>query len=240
MNRARLASAEFPARDRGLWNGFLAQCRRELAIARRRGSDLLNPLMFLALVVMLFPLGISPRPDLLADIAPGLLWVAALLAMLLSLDTLFRSDFADGSLEQMSLSPRPLPLLCLAKIAVHWLLTGVPLALCAPLLGVLLSLPATGYLVLMLSLALGTATLSLIGAIGAALTVGLPRGGVLLSLLVLPLYIPVLIFGAGAVQAVIEGGVAGPALALSGALLALALAAAPFAVAAALRISLNG
>lgn len=240
MNRARLASAESPAGDKGLWGGFLAQFRRELAIARRRGSDLLNPLMFLALVVMLFPLGISPRPDLLADIAPGLLWVAALLAMLLSLDTLFRSDFADGSLEQMSLSPRPLSLLCLAKITVHWLLTGVPLALCAPLLGVLLSLPATGYLVLMLSLALGTATLSLIGAIGAALTVGLPRGGVLLSLLVLPLYIPVLIFGAGAVQAAIEGGIAGPALALSGALAAVALAAAPFAVAAALRISLNG
>lgn len=224
----------------GLWGSCVAQIRRELKIARRRGGDLLNPLMFLALVVVLFPLGISPEPDLLARIAPGLLWVAALLAMLLSLDGLFRGDYADGSLEQMVLSPQPLPVLCLAKVFVHWLLTGLPLALCAPLLGVLLSLPGAGYLTLMLSLALGTATLSLIGAIGAALTVGLPRGGVLLSLLVLPLYIPVLIFGAGAVKAVVEGGVAGPALALLGALLSLAVAAAPFAVAGALRISLNG
>lgn len=223
-----------------LWGSCAAQIRRELKIARRRGGDLLNPLMFLALVVVLFPLGISPEPDLLARIAPGLLWVAALLAMLLSLDGLFRGDYADGSLEQMLLSPQPLPVLCLAKVFVHWLLTGLPLALCAPLLGVLLSLPGAGYLTLMLSLALGTATLSLIGAIGAALTVGLPRGGVLLSLLVLPLYIPVLIFGAGAVKAAVEGGVAGPALALLGALLALAVAAAPFAVAGALRISLNG
>lgn len=224
----------------GLWGGCVAQIRRELKIARRRGGELLNPLMFLALVVVLFPLGISPEPDLLASVAPGLLWVAALLAMLLSLDGLFRGDYEDGSLEQMLLSPLPLPVLCLAKVFVHWLLTGLPLALCAPLLGVLLALPGAGYLVLLLSLALGTATLALIGAIGAALIVGLPRGGVLLSLLVLPLYIPVLIFGAGAVKATIEGGMAGPALALLGALLALAVAAAPFAIAGGLRISLNG
>lgn len=227
-------------RELGLWQSSLAQVRRELTMARRRGGDLLNPLTFLALVVVLFPLGISPQPELLARIAPGLLWVAALLAMLLSLDGLFRGDFADGSLEQMLLSPHPLPALCLAKVFVHWLMTGLPLALCAPLLGVLLALPASGYLTLMLSLAMGTATLSLIGAIGAGLTVGLPRGGVLLSLLVIPLYIPVLIFGAGAVQAAIEGGVAAPALALSGALLTVAIAAAPFAIAAALRISMNG
>ncbi|WP_342595173.1 heme exporter protein CcmB [Salinicola lusitanus] len=224
----------------GLWGVCVAQVRRELKIARRRGGDLVNPLMFLALVVVLFPLGISPEPDLLASVAPGLLWVAALLAMLLSLDGLFRGDYEDGSLEQMLLSPLPLPVLCLAKVVVHWLLTGLPLALCASLLGVLLALPGAGYLALMLSLALGTATLSLIGAIGAALTVGLPRGGVLLSLLVLPLYIPVLIFGAGAVKAAIEGGMAGPALALLGALLALAVAAAPFAIAGGLRISVNG
>lgn len=224
----------------GLPAVWRAQVKRELALARRRGGDLLNPLLFLALVVVLFPLGISPQPDLLAEIAPGLLWVAALLAMLLSLDALFRTDFADGSLEQLLLSPQPLPLLCLAKVFVHWLLTGMPLALCAPLMGVLLSLPGTGYLTLAASLALGTASLSLIGAIGAALTVGLPRGGVLLSLLVLPLYIPVLIFGAGAVQAAIQGGGAAPALALLGALLALAVAAAPFAIAGALRISVNG
>ncbi|WP_251977475.1 heme exporter protein CcmB [Salinicola avicenniae] len=218
----------------------LAQLRRELALARRRGGDWLNPLLFLALVVVLFPLGISPQPARLADVAPGLLWVAALLAMLLSLDALFRTDHADGTLEQMLLAPQPLPLLCLTKVVVHWLLTGVPLALCAPWLGVLLSLPAGAAPVLIGSLLLGSATLSLIGAIGAALTVGLPRGGILLSLLILPLYIPVLIFGAGAVQTALAGGSAAPAMALLGAMLALAVAGAPFAIAGALRISVNG
>ncbi|MGM0982939.1 MAG: heme exporter protein CcmB [Pseudomonadota bacterium] len=217
-----------------------ATLKRDLVLMMRRRSEVLNPLVFFALVITLFPIGISPDPELLAIIAPGLLWVAALLAALLSLDSLFRSDFDDGSLEQLLLSPQPLPALALAKVAVHWLLTGLPLALMAPLLGIMLSLPSGSYAVLALSLALGSASLSLIGAIGAALTVGLSRGGVLLSLLVLPLYIPVLIFGAGAVQAAILGDGVSAHLAILGALLAVALSLAPWAIAASLRISING
>lgn len=217
-----------------------ATIRRDLILMLRRRSEIMNPLVFFALVITLFPLGISPEPALLATIAPGLLWVAALLATLLSLDSLFRSDYEDGCLEQMLLAPHPLAGLALAKVAVHWLLTGLPLALMAPLLGVMLGLPAGSYLMLAISLALGSASLSLVGAIGAALTVGLARGGVLLSLLVLPLYIPVLIFGAGAVQAAILGDGATAHLAILGALLALALMLAPWAIAAALRISING
>ncbi|MFG6178753.1 heme exporter protein CcmB [Halomonas sp. THAF12] len=217
-----------------------ATLRRDLVLRLRGRGEVWNPLVFFALVITLFPIGISPDPTLLATIAPGLLWVAALLAALLSLDGVFRGDFEDGSLEQLLLSPQPLPALALAKVAVHWLLTGLPLALMAPVLGIMLSLPMGSYAVLALSLALGSASLSLIGAIGAALTVGLSRGGVLLSLLVLPLYIPVLIFGAGAVQAAIQGGGVAAHLAILGALLAAALIFAPFAIAAALRISLNG
>lgn len=217
-----------------------ATLKRDLVLMMRRRSEVLNPLVFFALVITLFPIGISPDPELLATIAPGLLWVAALLAALLSLDSLFRSDYDDGCLEQLLLSPQPLPALALAKVAVHWLLTGLPLALMAPLLGIMLSLPAGSYAVLALSLALGSASLSLIGAIGAALTVGLSRGGVLLSLLVLPLYIPVLIFGAGAVQAAILGDGVSAHLAILGALLAVALSLAPWAIAASLRISING
>ena len=224
----------------GLAVALWATLRRDLVLLMRRRSEVLNPLVFFALVITLFPIGISPDPELLATIAPGLLWVAALLAALLSLDSLFRGDFDDGSLEQLLLTPQPLPMLGLAKVAVHWLLTGLPLALMAPVLGIMLSLPAGSYLVLAVSLALGTASLSLIGAIGAALTVGLSRGGVLLSLLVLPLYIPVLIFGAGAVQAAILGDGALAHLAILGALLALALMLAPWAIAASLRISING
>jgi len=224
----------------GLAVAVWATLKRDLVLLLRRRSEVLNPLVFFAIVITLFPIGISPDPALLASIAPGLLWVAALLAALLSLDSLFRSDYDDGSLEQLLLTPQPLALLVLAKVAVHWLLTGLPLALMAPLLGVLLALPAGSYAVLAVSLALGSASLSLIGAIGAALTVGLSRGGVLLSLLVLPLFIPVLIFGAGAVQAAIFGDGALAHLAILGALLALALSLAPLAIAASLRISING
>lgn len=224
----------------GLGVALAATVKRDLTLMLRRRSEVINPLVFFALVITLFPLGISPAPALLAEIAPGLLWVAALLATQLSLDALFRSDHDDGSLEQLLLAPQPLPMLVLAKVLVHWLLTGLPLALMAPLLGLMLSLPAGSYGVLMLSLALGSASLSLIGAIGAALTVGLARGGILLSLLVLPLYIPVLIFGAGAVQVITLGGNAAPHLAILGALLAVALMLAPWAIAAALRISING
>jgi heme exporter protein B len=225
---------------RGLVVALCATLKRDLILLLRRRSEVMNPLVFFALVITLFPIGISPDPDLLATIAPGLLWVAALLAALLSLDSLFRSDFEDGSLEQLLLSPQPLPALVLAKVAVHWLMTGLPLSLMAPVLGLMLSLPAGSHGVLALSLALGTASLSLIGAIGAALTVGLSRGGVLLSLLVLPLYIPVLIFGAGAVQSAILGDGVSAHLAILGALLAVALMLAPWAIAASLRISING
>lgn len=224
----------------GLLIALNATLKRDLTLMLRRRGAVLNPLVFFALVVTLFPLGIAPDAELLAVIAPGLLWVAALLAALLSLDSLFRSDYDDGSLEQLLLAPQPLAALGLAKVAVHWLLTGLPLALMAPLLGVMLALPSGSYAVLALSLALGSASLSLIGAIGAALTVGLARGGVLLSLLVLPLYIPVLIFGTGAVQAAIVGDGVGAHLAILGALLAVALMLAPWAIAASLRISING
>ncbi|MBZ9540188.1 heme exporter protein CcmB [Modicisalibacter tunisiensis] len=224
----------------GLGPALLATLRRDLTVALRRRGDLVNPPAFFALVITLFPLGISPAPEQLAAIAPGLLWVAALLATQLSLDALFRSDHEDGSLEQLLLAPQPLAALVLAKVAVHWLLTGLPLALMAPLLGLLLSLPSGSYGVLAASLALGSATLGLIGAIGAALTVGLARGSVLLSLLVLPLTIPVLIFGSGAVQAAAMGGDVAPALAMLGAQLALALMLAPWAIAGALRISIHG
>ncbi|MDI6003202.1 heme exporter protein CcmB [Cobetia marina] len=217
-----------------------ATLRRDLRQALRRRSELINPLVFFALVITLFPLGISPDKALLATLAPGLLWVAALLATLLSLEGLFRQDLDDGSLEQLLLTPQPLPLLVLAKVAGHWLLTGLPLALMAPLLGVMLGLPSGAFGVLIASLALGSLSLSLIGAIGAALTVGLRRGGVLLSLIILPLYIPVLIFGAGAVQSAVTGMPSAAHLAMLGAMLALALLLAPLAIAAGLRLSING
>lgn len=224
----------------GLMIAVQATLKRDLTLLLRRRGEVFNPLVFFALVITLFPIAISPDPELLAIIAPGLLWVAALLAALLSLDSLFRSDYDDGSLEQMLLAPQPLAALSLAKVAVHWLLTGLPLALMAPLLGIMLALPAGSYAVLALSLALGSASLSLMGAIGAALTVGLARGGVLLSLLVLPLSIPVLIFGVGAVQAAIVGDGVSAHLAMLGALLAASLMLAPWAIAASLRISIDG
>ena len=213
--------------------------RRELSLALRRRGELFNPLVFFVLVVSLFPLGVGPGPQLLATIAPGVIWVAALLATLLAMERLFRSDYDDGSLEQLLLSPQPLALLSLCKILAHWLTSGLPLTLISPLLGVLLHLPGPAYATLALSLLLGTPTLCLVGAIGVALTVGLPRGGVLLALLVLPLYIPVLIFGTAAVVAAASGLPATGQLALLGAMLALALTLAPLAVAAALRISVD-
>ncbi|WP_343805766.1 heme exporter protein CcmB [Marinobacterium maritimum] len=217
----------------------MATCRREFLLSFRRKSDLVNPLIFFLMVATLFPLGVSPEPGFLAQLAPGVVWVAALLATLLSMDVLFRSDYEDGSLEQLLLSPQPLFIVVLAKVIAHWMMTGLALTLMAPLLGVMLFLPAEGMPGLMLSLLLGTPTLSLVGAIGAALTVGLKKGGVLISLLVLPLYIPVLIFGSSAVQAAVTGLPLGGYLALLGALLALALALAPLAISAALRISIS-
>ncbi|ERL49877.1 heme exporter protein CcmB [Halomonas huangheensis] len=224
----------------GLGRALAATFKRDLLAVARRPGDALTPLMFFAMVITLFPLGISPDADQLALIAPGILWVAALLAALLSLDGLFRADHDDGTLEQLMLTPHPLAVLMLAKVAVHWLVTGVPLALLAPLLGLTLALPEGSYLVLSASVVLGSACISLIGAIGAALTVGLARGGMLLALIVLPLFMPILIFASGAIVAVIEGGPWLAHLAILGAFLCGALMLAPLAIAASLRVSLHG
>ncbi|MGL4766267.1 MAG: heme exporter protein CcmB [Aeromonas sp.] len=213
--------------------------RRELLIALRQRSDILNPLWFFLIVITLFPLGIGPEPKLLARIAPGIIWVAALLAAMLSLERLFRDDFSDGSLEQMMLMPHPLGLLALAKVVAHWLLTGLPLLLSSPLIAILLSLDMQSYLAVVATLALGTPVLSLLGAIGVALTVGLRKGGVLLSLLILPLYIPVLIFATSAIDAAGMGLPYGGQLAILAAMLVGALTLTPLAVSAALRVSLN-
>lgn len=218
---------------------LLAVMRRDLMLAARRKSEVLTALFFFIIVTSLFPLGIGPEPALLKKIAPGILWVAALLATMLGLNRLFAADHADGTLEQMVLSPTPLGLLVGGKIAAHWLVSGLPLVLLAPVLGLQFDLDAGALGVLMLALLLGTPLLSLIGAIGAALTLGLRGGGVLLSLLVLPLYIPALIFGAGAVEAHIAGMGAGGHLSLLAALLALAVFFAPWATTAALRIALE-
>lgn len=209
-------------------------------LALRHRSELLNPLVFFFIACSLIPLGISPESKLLATVAPGLIWVMALLASLLSLDGLFRSDFEDGSLEQMLILPQPLYLAVLAKTVMHWLMTGVPLTLLAPLLGVMLSLPTEGFAPLLSSLLLGTACMSLVGAVGAALTVALRKGGLLLSLIVMPLYIPILIFGTSAVHYGIDGNPIHAQLAVLGSLLALSLVLAPLAAAGALRISSDG
>ncbi|HZV53760.1 MAG TPA: heme exporter protein CcmB [Rhodocyclaceae bacterium] len=220
-------------------SALLAIVRRDLLLAMRRKSEVLTALFFFIIVVSLFPLGIGPEPQLLKKIAPGVLWVAALLATMLSLNRLFATDHADGTLEQLVLSPTPLGLLVAGKIAAHWLTSGLPLVLLAPVLGLQFDLEASALGVLVGALLLGTPLLSLIGAIGAALTLGVRGGGVLLSLLVLPLYIPALIFGAGAVEAHISGLGAGGHLSLLAALLALAAFFAPWATTAALRIALE-
>ncbi len=213
--------------------------RRDLLIAARKPADVATPLVFFAIVVSLFPLGVSPEPAVLRTLAPGVLWVAALLATLLSLSRLFAADYADGTLEQLALSPQPLTALVLAKIAAHWVTTGLPLLLLSPLLAIQLYLPVEALGSLLLALALGTPVLSLIGSIGAGLTLGLRGGGVLLSLLVLPLYTPILIFGAGAVTASATGLDPEAYLSLLGAFLVVALGFAPWAAAAALRISMD-
>lgn len=205
----------------------------------RRKSEVLTALFFFIIVVSLFPLGIGPEPALLKKIAPGILWVAALLSTMLSLNRLFATDHADGTLEQLVLSPTPLGLLVAGKIMAHWLTSGLPLVLLAPVLGLQFDLEPSALGVLVGALLLGTPLLSLIGSIGAALTLGVRGGGVLLSLLVLPLYIPALIFGAGAVEAHISGLGASGHLSLLAALLALAAFFAPWATTAALRISLE-
>lgn len=220
-------------------SAFWAILRRDITVTLRRRSQWLNPVLFFVIVVSLFPLGVGPEANTLQQIGPGVIWVGALLATLLSLDTLFTADHADGTLEQMTMTPQPLSVLSLAKIIAHWLTSGVPLILISPLLAVFLQMSWQTLPVVMLSLALGTLSLSLIGAIGAALTVGLRHGGVLLSLLILPLFVPVLIFGTGAVQSQQLGIEVEAQLSLLAAITFAALALAPLAVAAALRIGVG-
>jgi len=212
---------------------------RDLTLAVRRMSDVLTTLFFFIIVVSLFPLGVGPEVDILRAIAPGVVWVAALLATMLALGRLFSGDYDDGTLEQMLLVPQPLSLLVLGKVIAHWLVSGAPLVLIAPLLGLQFGMSHDELRVLMLTLLLGTPALSLVGAVGAALTLGVRGGGVLVSLLVLPLYVPVLIFGAGAVTAARSGLGAEAHLSLLGAFLVLALCFAPWVAAAALRISVE-
>ncbi|MEE4622291.1 heme exporter protein CcmB [Pseudomonas alliivorans] len=218
---------------------FILLLQREARLLARRPAALANPLVFFAIVIALFPLAVGPETQLLQILSPGLVWVAALLAVLLSLDGLFRSDFEDGSLEQWVLSPHPLALLVLVKVLAHWIFSGLALVLVAPLLALMLGLPGRCVPVLMLSLLLGTPVLSLLGAVGAALTVGLKRGGLLLALLILPLYIPVLILGSGALHAALQGMPTTGHLLWLGSLTALAVTLTPFAIAAGLKISVG-
>ncbi len=220
-----------------MFETLLLVVKRDLTIALRRRADIFTTLVFFAIVVSLFPLGIGPELDTLRLIAPGVVWVGALLASMLALELIFSADHRDGSLEQMLLTPQPVSLLVVGKVLAHWLVTGVPLVLIAPLLGLQYDLSLPALQTLIVSLLLGTPTLSLIGAIGAALTIGLRSGGVLLALLVLPLYIPVLIFGAGAVEATVSGLGGGAHLSMLAAILILSLVLAPLATAAALRVA---
>jgi len=213
--------------------------RRDLVLAMRRRADVLTTLIFFVMVVSLFPLGIGPEMDMLRKMAPGLVWVSALLASMLSLGRMFSADYLDGTLEQMMLAPQSLAIVVLSKILAHWMVSGFPLVIIAPVLGMQFDMPAQSLWVLMITLLLGTPILSVIGAAGAALTLGLRGGGALVSLLVLPLCIPVLIFGAGAVESVVSGINAGSNLALLGAILVMALAFMPWITAHALRISLE-
>ncbi|MBG7602427.1 MAG: heme exporter protein CcmB [Gammaproteobacteria bacterium] len=222
-----------------VWQAFIELLKRDLRLAMRRRAEIANPLLFFVMVIVLFPLGVGAEPNLLERMSAGVVWVAALLAALLTLDSIFRSDFEDGTLEQLLLSAQPLSVMVLAKVVAHWLVTGLPLLLVAPLLAMLLGMKPAAMGTLMLSLLLGTPVLSLIGAIGVALTVGLRRAGVILSLLVLPLYVPVLIFGAAAVDAAASGLPVAGQLYILAAFLAMALSLAPVAAASALRISLS-
>jgi heme exporter protein B len=216
--------------------GFTAYLKRDLLLSYRRLGEAASPLMFFLLVSILIPLGVSPDPGRLAELAPGIIWVMALLATLLSTEGLFATDHQDGSLEQMLIAPQLLALPVLGKVTAHWLMTGLPLTLVSPLIGLMLSLPSVAVVPMMASLAVGTACLSLIGAVGAALTVSLRKGGLLLSILVIPLYIPVIIFGSAAVQTAVDGfNWLGP-LAILAAMLCAAIALCPLAIAGALRL----
>ena len=220
-------------------SGFLHIARRDVRLAFRQGIGGLMAVMFFVLAVVLFPFGVGPEVNMLARISAGVIWVAALLASMLSLEQLFQTDFEDGSLELLALTPMPLEVVVLAKVTAHWLTTGLPLIAAAPLLAVLLHMNTDGFAVLVVALALGTPSLSLVGAVGAALILGSRRGGVLLSLLILPLYIPVLIFGVGAVDAALAGFTVRPQLLVLGAFFLAALPLCPWAAAAALRQALE-
>lgn len=235
----KAGNPHFLERATGIFDGLRCVFVRDLRVAFRRQADSAAVIVFFFIVVSLFPLGVGPDPALLRGMAPGVIWVAALLAAMLSLTRMFADDHQDGTLEQLLLAATPLPLLVLAKMAAHWLSSGLPLALVSPVLALQFDLDAEATLVLMAALLLGTPLLSLIGAIGSALTLGVRGAGVLLSLLVLPLYVPVLVFGAAAVEASAAGlGVAGH-FSLLGAMLVLALFLAPWAASAALRIAIE-
>lgn len=216
-------------------SAFTSLLARDLRLTLRHGTDSLTVVGFFAITAVLFPFGVGPEAEVLARIAAGVVWVAALLAALLSLERVFASDFEDGTLDQLVLSGAPLSVVVLAKVAAHWLTTGLPLIIFAPVLALTLHLPAQGYGTLIAALLLGTPAVSLVGAIGAALVLGARRGGVLLSLLVLPLYVPVLIFGTAAVEAALTGMPSAPMLSVLGGLAAIALSLGPWATAAALR-----
>jgi len=227
MNRLSLSQA------------FIYLLRRDLTLAVRNRAEFANPILFFVLVITLFPLAIGAVPELLARIAPGIIWVAALLAAMLSLDSIFRSDFDDGSLEQLLMSAHPMPVLVLAKVCAHWLVTGVPLLLISPVLAEMLGMPQAAQGILFLTILIGTPILSLIGSIGVALTVGLPKGGIILSLLVLPLYVPVLIFASGAIEAASGGLDVSAQLNMLMAFLFVSISLSPLATAAALRMSMS-
>lgn len=222
-----------------LVSAFFAVIRRDLILAFRRRAEIANPIFFFILVVTLFPLGVGANPKLLQAMAPGIIWVSALLAVMLSLDSLFRSDFDDGSLEQMLLSSHPLTVLVFAKIIAHWMVTGLPLLVVAPLLAVFLGLPEQALGTLLLTLVLATPVLSLIGAIGVSLTVGLRRGGMIISLLVLPLYVPVLIFASNAVEMAGSGLAVDAQINILIAIFFMSAVLAPLPAAAALKMSVN-
>ncbi|GAA0414670.1 heme exporter protein CcmB [Cocleimonas flava] len=223
-----------------MFSAFLLILKRDLLLAMRRRSEIFTVLFFFIVVISLFPLGISTEDQLLKQIAPGVVWVAALLASTLALDRLFSDDYEDGTLEQMTLAPVSLPIVVLAKIIAHWLLTGLPLVLISPLVGLFYHLPFESIKVMMLVLLLGTPVLSMLGAIAAALTLGLRGGGVLVSLLVLPLYIPVLVYGAGAIStSMVEGLSIQPYVLLLSAFMLLAIIFSPWATAAAIKISIE-
>ena len=222
-----------------LTQAFVYLLRRDLTLAYRNRAEFTNPLLFFVLVISLFPLAIGPSPALLQSIAPGIIWVAALLAAMLSLDSIFRSDFDDGSLEQLLLSAHPVPVLVMAKVCAHWLVTGAPLLLIAPVLAEMLGMPSSAQGVLFLTILIGTPILSLLGSIGVALTVGLPKGGIILSILVLPLYVPVLIFAASAITGAVGCLNVSAQIYMLLAFLFLALSLSPWATAAALRMSMS-